>query len=81
MKENITMASDMNDYFNKKKSQGEGFEKKSSGTDGNGGSGGGGNMPQMPKIDFNFGGSKAGITLLSYRYGLSASFGKAINNY
>ncbi len=64
MKENITMASDMNDYFNKKKSQGEGFEKKSGGTDGNGGSGngGGGNMPQMPKIDFNFGGGKAGLT-------------------
>ena len=56
MKENITMASDMNDYFNKKKSQGDGFEKKSSG-----GSGGGGNMPQMPKIDFNFGGGKAGL--------------------
>lgn len=49
------MASDMNDYFNKKKSEGGGFEKKSSG-----GSGGGG-MPQMPKIDLNFGGGKAGI--------------------
>ncbi len=59
MKENITMASDMNDYFNKKKSQGDGFEKKSSGS--SGGGGGGPNMPQMPKIDFNFGGGKAGI--------------------
>ena len=53
------MASDMNDYFNKKKSQGDGFEKKSSGS--SGGGGGGPNMPQMPKIDFNFGGGKAGI--------------------
>lgn len=56
MKENITMASDMNDYFNKKKSQGGGYENKSTG-----GSGGGPNIPQMPKIDFNFGGGKAGI--------------------
>nr|WP_321268690.1 SPFH domain-containing protein [uncultured Sulfurimonas sp.] len=47
------MASDMNDYFNKKKSESGGFGKKSSG-----GSGGG---PQMPKIDMNFGGGKAGI--------------------
>ncbi|MDT8337945.1 MAG: prohibitin family protein [Sulfurimonas sp.] len=51
------MASDMNDYFNKKKSEGGGNEKKSGG----GGSGGGPNMPQMPKMDFNFGGGKAGI--------------------
>ncbi|TKI68786.1 prohibitin family protein [Sulfurimonas crateris] len=50
------MASDMNDYFNKKKSQGGGYENKSTG-----GSGGGPNIPQMPKIDFNFGGGKAGI--------------------
>jgi len=49
------MASDMNDYFNKKKSEG-GFGKKSTG-----GSGGGGGGPQMPKIDLNFGGGKAGI--------------------
>lgn len=56
MKDNITMASDMNDYFNKKKSEGGGFEKK------NPGSGGGGpNIPQMPKVDFNFGGGKAGL--------------------
>ena len=52
--ENILMASDMNDYFNKKKSESGGFGKKSSG-----GSGGGG--PQIPKIDLNFGGGKAGI--------------------
>ena len=55
MKDNILMASDMNDYFNKKKSEGGGFDKKPSGGSG------GGNIPQMPKIDFNFGGSKAGI--------------------
>jgi regulator of protease activity HflC (stomatin/prohibitin superfamily) len=52
MKENITMASDMNDYFNKKKSESGGF-KKSSGNSG-------GNTPQMPNIDFNIGG-KSGI--------------------
>ena len=46
----------MNDYFNKKKSENGGFEKKS-----NGGSGGGGKGPQMPKIDMNFGGGKAGL--------------------
>lgn len=51
--ENILMASDMNDYFNKKKSQSSGSNQKSGG-----GSGGG---PQLPKIDFNFGGGKAGI--------------------
>jgi len=49
------MASDMNDYFNKKKSEDSNFGKKSSGGSG------GGNGPQMPKIDFNFGGGKAGI--------------------
>jgi len=50
------MASDMNDYFNKKKSEsGGGFKKPS------GGSGGGGPKgPQMPNIDFNMGG-KSGI--------------------
>jgi len=54
MKDNIIMASDMNDYFNKKKS--EGGAKKSTG-----GSGGGGPKgPQMPNIDFNMGG-KSGI--------------------
>ena len=47
------MASDMNDYFNKKKSQGGGNS--------GGGNSGGGNGPQMPKIDLNFGGGKAGI--------------------
>ena len=61
MKEdNILMASDMNDYFNKKKSEGNsGFQKKSSG--GSGGGNGGGNGPQIPKIDLNFGGGKAGL--------------------
>jgi len=49
------MASDMNDYFNKKKREDSNFGKKSSGGSG------GGNGPQMPKIDFNFGGGKAGI--------------------
>jgi regulator of protease activity HflC (stomatin/prohibitin superfamily) len=52
MKENITMASDMNDYFNKKKSQGGGNS--------GGGNSGGGNGPKMPNIDFNMGG-KSGI--------------------
>jgi len=51
--ENILMASDMNDYFNKKKSQSNESNQKSGG-----GSGGG---PQLPKLDFNFGGGKAGI--------------------
>ncbi len=51
------MASDMNDYFNKKKSESGGFGKKSSGGSG----GGGGSGPQMPNIDVNFGGKKAGI--------------------
>jgi regulator of protease activity HflC (stomatin/prohibitin superfamily) len=55
MNENIKMASDMNDYFNKKKSQGGGF-----GGGGNSG-GGSGKGPEIPKIDFNFGGGKAGM--------------------
>ena len=55
MKENITMASDMNDYFNKKKSEGGGFKKSSGGS-----SGGGGKGPELPKIDLNFGG-KSGL--------------------
>ncbi len=59
MKDNITMASDMNDYFNKKKSESGGGFKKSSG--GSGGGNGGGNGPQLPKIDLNFGGGKAGM--------------------
>jgi len=57
MKENITMASDMNDYFNKKKSQGGGF----GGGGNSGGGNGGGKGPEMPKIDLNMGGGKAGI--------------------
>jgi len=48
------MASDMNDYFNKKKS--EGGSKKSTGGNGGGGPKG----PQMPNIDFSMGG-KSGI--------------------
>ncbi len=59
MKENIKMASDMNDYFNKKKSQGNG--SGNGGGNSGGGFGGGGNGPQMPKIDLNFGGGKAGL--------------------
>jgi len=58
MKDNITMASDMNDYFNKKKSENGGFDKK---TSGNSGGNGGGNGPKMPNIEFNFGGGKAGL--------------------
>ena len=53
------MASDMNDYFNKKKSESGGFGKKSTG--GSGGGNGGGKGPEFPKIDLNFGGGKAGI--------------------
>ena len=45
------MASDMNDYFNKKKSEGGGSNKST---------GGGPKGPQMPNIDFNMGG-KSGI--------------------
>ncbi len=45
------MASDMNDYFNKKKNSG------GSGSNNNNGF----NVPKAPKMDFNFGGGKAGI--------------------
>ena len=45
----IKMAADMNDYFNKKKSQNN-F----------GGGGTGGTPPNMPNMNFNFGGAKAG---------------------
>lgn len=44
------MASDMNDYFNKKKSSGGGSSNNN-----------GFNVPKPPKMDFNFGGGKAGI--------------------
>ncbi|WP_345992620.1 prohibitin family protein [Sulfurimonas sp. HSL-1716] len=44
------MASDMNDYFNKKKSQGGGF---------GGGDGSSPKAPKPPKIDFNLGGGKS----------------------
>jgi regulator of protease activity HflC (stomatin/prohibitin superfamily) len=51
------MATDMNDYFNKK--------KKESGRSGGGSGGDGGGFkpkaPRPPKIDMNFGGGKAGI--------------------
>ena len=61
MKEDsILMASDMNDYFNKKKSESGGGFKKSTGGSG-GGNGGGPKGPQMPNIDLNFGGGKAGL--------------------
>jgi len=53
------MASDMNDYFNKKKSENGGFKKDSSSNSDN--SGGGPKGPQMPNVDFNFGGGKAGV--------------------
>jgi len=47
----VLMASDMNDYFNKKKNGGS-----------NGSNNGGGfNVPKPPKLDFNFGGGKAGV--------------------
>jgi len=46
------MAADMNDYFNKKKSQNN-F--------GGGGGGNNGNIPNMPNMNFNFGGAKAGL--------------------
>ncbi|MGB6019031.1 MAG: prohibitin family protein, partial [Sulfurimonadaceae bacterium] len=45
------MASDMNDYFNKKKSSGGSNSNNNSGF----------NVPKPPKMDFNFGGGKAGI--------------------
>jgi len=46
----IKMAADMNDYFNKKKSQGDFGSGKNSQ-----------NTPNMPNMDFNFGGTKAGM--------------------
>ncbi|MEA2111310.1 MAG: SPFH domain-containing protein [Campylobacterota bacterium] len=51
------MATDMNDYFNKKK-------KDTGGSGGGSGGNGGGfkpKAPRPPKIDLNFGGGKAGI--------------------
>ncbi len=48
------MASDMNDYFNKKKSEGGGYKQSNSG-----GNSGGPSGPQMPNMNFNFGGGKA----------------------
>ncbi|WP_428739152.1 SPFH domain-containing protein [Sulfurimonas sp.] len=51
------MASDMNDYFNKKKSE-SGYKNTSSNS---GGNGSGPKGPQMPNMNFNFGGGKAGL--------------------
>lgn len=58
MYKDMKMATDMNDYFNKKKSSSGGGNDK-----GNGGGGGNFNpkAPKMPKVEFNFGGGKAGI--------------------
>jgi regulator of protease activity HflC (stomatin/prohibitin superfamily) len=47
----------MNDYFNKKKSQGGGFNNNSNSSGGNGPKG-----PQMPNFNFNFSGGKAALT-------------------
>ena len=57
MKDTITMASDMNDYFNKKKSESGGGKRP---TGGSGGGSGGGRGPELPKINFDLGG-KQGI--------------------
>jgi len=55
MKDNITMASDMNDYFNKKKSENNSGSNKGS-------SNSGGNKPKGPEMpDFNMSGGKAGL--------------------
>ncbi|WP_297442809.1 SPFH domain-containing protein [Sulfurimonas sp.] len=48
------MASDMNDYFNKKKSEGGGYKNNNNSS----GNSGGPKGPQMPNIDFSFGGGK-----------------------
>lgn len=61
MNESIKMASDMNDYFNKKKSEDSSFNKKNSFGNQNSGGGGGNVPPQMPKVDLNFGGKKAAL--------------------
>ena len=53
MKDEILMASDMNDYFNKKKSESNNFKKSSNGSNNKG--------PEVPNIDFNMGGGKAGV--------------------
>jgi len=52
MKDKILMASDMNDYFNKKKSESNNFKKSSNSSNNKG--------PEIPNIDFNMGGGKAG---------------------
>ena len=57
MKDTITMASDMNDYFNKKKSESGGGKRP---TGESGGGSGGGRGPELPKINFDLG-PKQGI--------------------
>ncbi|MBA1437685.1 MAG: prohibitin family protein [Epsilonproteobacteria bacterium] len=52
------MASDMNDYFNKKKSEGGGYKRSSNS---GGGNGTGPKGPQMPQMNFNMGSGKAGL--------------------
>jgi regulator of protease activity HflC (stomatin/prohibitin superfamily) len=47
----VLMASDMNDYFNKKKNAGGSNSNNDNGF----------KVPKPPKLDFNFGGGKAGI--------------------
>ncbi|MFA6759512.1 MAG: SPFH domain-containing protein [Sulfuricurvum sp.] len=50
----------MNDYFNKKRSESNRGGSSNSGGGNGGGSNKGPQMPQMPKMDFNFGGKGAG---------------------
>lgn len=57
MEQNIKLASDMNDYFNKKKSENSNFSQKNSSS---AGGSGGSQIPPLPKMDFNFGGKGAG---------------------
>jgi len=52
----MKLAADMNDYFNKKKSQ-----DFRGGSSNNSGNKGGGNIPNMPDMNFNMGGAKAGV--------------------
>lgn len=60
MATDMKMASDMNDYFNKKKKS-TGGSGGSGGGSGGGTGGGGFKAPKPPKIDLNLGGGKAGI--------------------
>jgi len=56
MKEEMLMASDMNDYFNKKKSQSSSSNNNSNSRGPKG--------PNVPNVDFNMGGAKAGIVYI-----------------